>query len=577
MYHLTLSTQALLQPQVYAIRVYCIRGANLQPVAGSTCDPYIRAKLGKDVETRDHKTKTLKPDIYETFEFRTVLPGPAELKLQVKDWSRFKPVHEVIGETKIDLEDRWFHRKWQALDAKEEGSRNKLKPIEIRALKKDGSLVTRGQLHVWVEVRPEREVLRELPVLLEAPEPREFEVRIICWKTKEVPNDVGDYFAEFELGASDRKRSTDIHLRCRTGRASWNWRVKMPITLPLTSPEQGRLSALLWNKNFVTGNDVVGQTQLDLYRWLLKAYREDRSVNVFKEINDALRKKRDMEAGRATADDLASSNDSSGDESGSDGDGTWSASLRSLLATLNIVCLLNGAEVARSLTSSTRHLTLYSRVPIYAGDEETKEEPTDDTSETSKKKKKKKKKKTASEASEAPEPDKREMAEKDALFFVEQLKTMAGVGPLDATAQWLRLTFKDQKRHRVVARGSIAISVEILPKEDADNRPAGMGISEPNQNPTLPPRTGRMALSTNPLSVLKELFGPRCVMIFCCCFCLCVFFVLWFYLGMYYVNIYTELEALGFVGGDDTVVVDDAVAADDATDDAARRLGAWGM
>ena len=156
-------------------------------------------------------------------------------------------------------------------------------------------------------------------------------------------------------------------------------------------------------------------------------------------------------------------------------------------------------------------------------------------------------------------------------------KAREDVGPLDATAQWLRLTFKDQKRHRVVARGSIAISVEILPKEDADNRPAGMGISEPNQNPTLPPRTGRMALSTNPLSVLKELFGPRCVMIFCCCFCLCVFFVLWFYLGMYYVNIYTELEALGFVGGDDTAVVDDAVVADDATDDAARRLGAWGM
>ena len=170
------------------------------------------------------------------------------------------------------------------------------------------------------------------------------------------------------------------------------------------------------------------------------------------------------------------------------------------------------------------------------------------------------------------------MANRDAQYFVEQLKTMAGIGPLDETAQWLRLTYKDQKRHRVVARGSIAISVEILPKEDADNRPAGAGISEPNQNPTLPPRTGRMALSTNPFAVLQELFGPRCVMIFCCCFCLCVFFVLWFYLGMYYVNIYTELEAFGLVGGDDDAGgVDDTVAADDATDDAARRMlrGAW--
>ena len=124
---------ALLQPQVYAIRLYCIRGANLQPVAGTSCDPYVRVKLGKDTETRDHKKKTLKPDIYETFEFRTTLPGPAELKIQLKDYSRFKPVHELLGETKNDLEDRWFHKQWQQLDEKEGNSKNKLKPIEIRA------------------------------------------------------------------------------------------------------------------------------------------------------------------------------------------------------------------------------------------------------------------------------------------------------------------------------------------------------------------------------------------------------------------------------------------------------------
>ena len=120
--------------------------------------------------------------------------------------------------------------------------------------------------------------------------------------------------AEFELGASDRKRSTDIHWRCRSGRASWNWRIKMPITLPLASPEMGRLSVLLWDKDVVKWNDVVGQTQLDLYRWLLKAYRENRSVNVFKEINDALRRKRAEEAGLANESDLESSDGSSGDE-----------------------------------------------------------------------------------------------------------------------------------------------------------------------------------------------------------------------------------------------------------------------
>ena len=123
-----------------------------------------------------------------------------------------------------------------------------------------------------------------------------------------------------------------------------------------------------------------------------------------------------------------------------------------------------------------------------------------------------------------------------------------GLGPLDASAQWLKMTYKDQKRHRVYHRGAIAISVEILPKEDAENRPAGHGIAEPNQNPTLPPRSGRLALSTDPFAILSELFGPQCMFIFCCCLCCVLVALLWFYLGMYYVNIYNMLEAFGIVG-----------------------------
>ena len=75
-----------------------------------------------------------------------------------------------------------------------------------------------------------------------------------------------------------------------------------------------------------------------------------------------------------------------------------------------------------------------------------------------------------------------------------------------------------------------------------------------------PPRSGRLSLTATPLDILKALFGPRCMMIFCCVLCCVLVAVLWFYLGLYFVNIYTELEAFGLVGGDD--------AADDAGDDA---------
>ena len=288
---------------------------------------------------------------YQTFEFKTTLPGPATLKIQVKDWNRYYPVHELVGETHIDLEDRWFHQKWQSLDqtrvisasfssrrdtpelafskkgsrsgfavfsssrvdcifekvpknevakyslenerqtsdaARRSGigpsARNPLKPIEVRALHKDTSSVVQGQVQLWhaqaasrrfefentqtngrdllfrrgldrglvsralqlkrrvssffslshesksahvspcippfrLEIRPEAETRREPPEELLGPAKCEFEVRIICWGTQDVPFEMGDYFAEFWIGNS-RHQKTDVHWRCRNGKAS---------------------------------------------------------------------------------------------------------------------------------------------------------------------------------------------------------------------------------------------------------------------------------------------------------------------------------------------------------------------
>ena len=271
----------ILSSAIYTVRLYIIRGSNLQPVNGNSADPYLRVKLGTDIQDSrsSHCTRTLKPEFYETFEFRTVIPGPSLLKVQVRDWNRFYPVHEIIGQTEIDLEDRWFHYGWQKLD--------RLKPIEIRSLHKDTSPIIQGQLHLWLEIRPEAEAHREPPVELHGPKKQKFELRIVCWKSRDVPFDMGDYFAEFWIGDS-RKQKTDVHWRCRNGQASWNWRIKIPIELPLDSPEKGRLMLQLWDQDVIKWNEVIGDTQVDLYRWFLKAYHEQRVVNVFKEVKDAI-------------------------------------------------------------------------------------------------------------------------------------------------------------------------------------------------------------------------------------------------------------------------------------------------
>lgn len=80
----------LLRVATYGVRVYVIRGANLEPNEGSFADPYVRCKLGAVVKTGEVRRKTLRPDFYETFEFATTLPGPATLKLQLRDHSRWR-------------------------------------------------------------------------------------------------------------------------------------------------------------------------------------------------------------------------------------------------------------------------------------------------------------------------------------------------------------------------------------------------------------------------------------------------------------------------------------------------------
>lgn len=57
--------------------------------------------------------------------------------------------------------------------------------------------------------------------------------------------------------------------------------------------------------------------------------------------------------------------------------------------------------------------------------------------------------------------------------------------------------------------GQLRISMELLPKALADERPAGRGREEPNQFPTLPEPVGRAQLSLNPYTMLVQLVGPN--------------------------------------------------------------------
>ena len=74
------------------------------------------------------------------------------------------------------------------------------------------------------------------------------------------------------------------------------------------------------------------------------------------------------------------------------------------------------------------------------------------------------------------------------------MKKMLGiedqVNPVDGV--WFDTYQTDPKTKKREFRGRILISLELLPKAVADKYPAGLGRSDPNVNPTLPPPTGRL-------------------------------------------------------------------------------------
>ena len=77
------------------------------------------------------------------------------------------------------------------------------------------------------------------------------------------------------------------------------------------------------------------------------------------------------------------------------------------------------------------------------------------------------------------------------------MKTYLGIGKNAPDAEWIDLIYKDVEAGTQENRGKLAISIDIVPEEEAQLRKAGFGRDEPNTNPFLPPPVGRRQFSLN--------------------------------------------------------------------------------
>lgn len=116
------------------LRVYFLEAYNLaQKDIMSPSDPYLIVKCGKEMkdDRENYILDCSDPKFYKSFDFNIEFPGAPLLEIFVNDYDDFFG-DDLIGCTKIDLDDRYFSQGWNSI---------KHKPIEFRDLYEESSTV----------------------------------------------------------------------------------------------------------------------------------------------------------------------------------------------------------------------------------------------------------------------------------------------------------------------------------------------------------------------------------------------------------------------------------------------------
>ena len=251
-------TKSILVKHEVIIRVYILELKDLPAKDSlSDSDPYIKIYFGEQKkfdEQKNHHNDEKNSAWYKYYDILSTFPGESTLKIEVWDYNPiFKD--ELIGSTSIDLEDRYFYSDWQQL---------KFKPIETRPLKHPDISGQQGNILLWVEIFEKSDSLNMTPWQIAPEPPSKIEMRLIVWETEEMRmmdvEDTSDIYVTAFMDQNE-KQSTDVHFRCQTGNASFNWRIVMRLDVPRLN---NKLSLHCYDKDIFSKDDFISGAEIDL-------------------------------------------------------------------------------------------------------------------------------------------------------------------------------------------------------------------------------------------------------------------------------------------------------------------------
>ena len=135
----------LMNERTSNICVYIVRAFNLASRDNdSPSDPYVKLVLGDEEHSdRENYVEDCEsPEIYRMWRFTAKFPGCPLLKVQMWDYDLLFG-DDLIGETAIDLEDRYFSSDFNSF---------KDKPIEYRKLSHYSTEMSQGTIVMWAEI-----------------------------------------------------------------------------------------------------------------------------------------------------------------------------------------------------------------------------------------------------------------------------------------------------------------------------------------------------------------------------------------------------------------------------------------
>ena len=251
-------TKSILVKHEVIIRVYILEIRDLpEKDLLSASDPYIKIYFGEEKkfdEQKNHHDDEKNVKWFKYYDILSIFPGDSTLRIEVWDYNPiFKD--ELIGSTSIDLEDRYFNSDWQNL---------KFKPIETRKLSHPDVTGQQGNITLWVEIFDKKDSINMTPWQI-CPEPTsKVELRLVVWETEEMrmmdAEDTSDIYVTAFVDQKD-KQSTDVHFRCMTGNASFNWRIVLQLDVPRAN---NKLTLHAYDKDIFSKDDFISGAEIDL-------------------------------------------------------------------------------------------------------------------------------------------------------------------------------------------------------------------------------------------------------------------------------------------------------------------------